>query len=54
MTSVMTADEWEDFIEQMIADHDTLMIVLKEASQVSEGTVVEHEVTKEDFVRSSR
>jgi hypothetical protein len=37
-----------------MADCDTFMIVAREASQVSDGLVIEHEVSEKDFVRSSR
>jgi hypothetical protein len=50
----MTADEQDKFIEQMMANCDVSMTVSREASQVLERTVMEHEVSEEDFVRSSR
>jgi hypothetical protein len=50
----MTTNEQDKFIKQIIASHNVLMTALRKVSQVSEVTVMECEVTKEDFVRSSR
>jgi hypothetical protein len=37
----MTTDEEDKFIEQMIVKHDVLMTATREATQVSEGSVIE-------------
>jgi hypothetical protein len=50
----MTVNEQDEFIKQMMADHDAAIVALGEASTVSEVTVIEHEVSEGDFVRSSR
>jgi hypothetical protein len=49
----MTADEQDKFVEWMMANCDVSTTVSRKASQVSERTVMEHEVSEEDFVRSS-
>jgi hypothetical protein len=38
----------------MMADHDVSTMAAQEVSQVSDGSVIEQEVSEEDFVRSSR
>jgi hypothetical protein len=50
----MTTNEDNEFIEQMMVKCDVLMTVEREATQVLEGSVMEQEVTEENFSRSSR
>jgi hypothetical protein len=47
----MATDKQDKFVEQMMADCDVPMIAAREASQVSDGSVIEQEVLEEDFVR---
>jgi hypothetical protein len=49
----MTTDKEDEFMEQMIAKHDAWMTVAREATQVLEGSIMEHKVMEEDFLRSS-
>jgi hypothetical protein len=52
----MTLDEQDEFIQQVMANHDTAMAVIAESMThkgTSEGTLVEREVDESDFVRSS-
>jgi hypothetical protein len=52
----MTLDEEDDFIQQIMANHDAAVAVTAESTTqtgTSEGTLVEREVNKADFVRSS-
>jgi hypothetical protein len=52
----MTLDEQDEFIQHIMANRDTEMVVAAESTtsaSTSEGTVVEWEVDDMDFVRSS-
>jgi hypothetical protein len=52
----MTLDEKDEFIQNILANRDAEMaaiVGLTTQTETSEGTVVEHEVNKSDFVRSS-
>jgi hypothetical protein len=52
----MTLDEQDEFIQQVMANHDTAMAAIAESMThmgTSEGTLVEREVDESDFVRSS-
>jgi hypothetical protein len=53
----MTLDEQDEFIQQVMANHNTAMAAIAESmthTGTSEGTLVEQEVNELDFVRSSR
>jgi hypothetical protein len=53
----MTLDEQDEFIQQVMANCNTAMAAIAESmthTGTSEGTLVEREVNKLDFVRSSR
>jgi hypothetical protein len=53
----MTLDEEDDFIQQIMANHDAAAAAasaLTTQTGTSEGTLVEREVDDTDFVRSSR
>jgi hypothetical protein len=52
----MTLDEQDNFIQQIMANHDTAVAAAAESTTktgTSEGTLVEREVDDSDFVRSS-
>jgi hypothetical protein len=52
----MTLDEQDKFIQCIMANRDAEMAAIAESTTLagtSEGTVVEREVNKSDFVRSS-
>jgi hypothetical protein len=52
----MTLDEQDEFIQRIMANRDAEMAAAAESltsACTSEGTVVEREVDKSDFVRSS-
>jgi hypothetical protein len=52
----ITLDEQDDFIQQIMANHDTAMAAIAELTThtgTSKGTLVEREVDNSDFVRSS-
>jgi hypothetical protein len=52
----MTLDEQDDFIQQIMADHDTATAATMESTTqtgTSKGMLVEREVDNTDFVRSS-
>jgi hypothetical protein len=52
----MILDEQGKFIQHIMANRDAEMMAVAESTTsvcTSEGTVVEHEVNKSDFVRSS-
>jgi hypothetical protein len=52
----MTLDEQDEFIQCIMANRDAEMAVVAESTTsayTSEGTLVEREVDKSDFVRSS-
>jgi hypothetical protein len=53
----MTLDEQDEFIQQIMANHDAAVTATAESTThtgTSEGTLVEREVDDMDFVRSSR
>jgi hypothetical protein len=50
----MTVDKQNKFVKRMMADHDVAIAASREASPILEVTVIEHEVSEADFVRSSR
>jgi hypothetical protein len=53
----MTLDEEDDFIQRIMANRDAAVAAAAESTTqmgTSEGTLVEREVNKVDFVRSSR
>jgi hypothetical protein len=50
----MTVNEQDEFIQQMMADHNTTIAALREASLTLDGTVIEYEVSEVDFMWSSR
>jgi hypothetical protein len=53
----MTLDEEDEFIQQIMANHDTTVAAAAESTtqtSTSESTLVEREVDEADFVRSSR
>jgi hypothetical protein len=53
----MMLDEQEDFIQQIMANHDAAMAAVAESMThmaTSEGMLVEREFDDSDFVRSSR
>jgi hypothetical protein len=52
----MTLDEEDDFIQQIMANHDAAVAAASASTtqmSTSEGTLVEREVDDTDFVRSS-
>jgi hypothetical protein len=53
----MTLDEQDNFIQQIMANHNAAMAAIAESmthTGTSEGTLVEREVNNLDFVRYSR
>jgi hypothetical protein len=50
----MTTDEQDDMIEKILADCDAALAATGVSAQLEEATIMEHEVSKEDFVWSSR
>jgi hypothetical protein len=53
----MTLDEEDNFIQQIMANHNAAVAAAAESTTqmgTSEGTLVEREVDEVDFVRSSR
>jgi hypothetical protein len=53
----MTLDEQDEFIQQIMANHDTVVAAAAVSTtqmSTSEGTLVEREVDNADFVRSGR
>jgi hypothetical protein len=46
-------DKQDMFVEYMMANCNALMMAAREATQASEGSVLEWEVSEEDFLRSS-
>jgi hypothetical protein len=53
----MTLDEQDEFIQRIMANHDTAVAATAEPMThmgTSKGTLVEREVDESDFVRSSR
>jgi hypothetical protein len=52
----MTLDEVDNFIQQIMANHNAAMAATAESTTqmgTSKGTLVEREVNDSDFVRSS-
>jgi hypothetical protein len=52
----MMLDEQDNFIQQVMANHNAAMAAVAESTThmgTSEGTLVEREVDDSDFVRSS-
>jgi hypothetical protein len=50
----MTTNEQDDMIEKFLADHNAAKAATAALTQSEEATVIEHEVSEEDFVQSSR
>jgi hypothetical protein len=50
----MTIDEQDEFIQQMMADCNMTIAAFREASLMSDVTIIECKVSEVDFVRSSR
>jgi hypothetical protein len=46
-------DEEDDMVEHILANHDAAMAATAASAHSSKGTIIEREVTKEDFVQSS-
>jgi hypothetical protein len=46
-------DEEDDMVEHILANRDAAMTATAASAHFSEGTIIECEVTREDFVRSS-
>jgi hypothetical protein len=49
----MTSDEKDDMIENLLADRDAAMAATAVSTQSEEATIIEREVSEEDFVRCS-
>jgi hypothetical protein len=49
----MTSDEQDDMIEKLLADRDAAMAATAASTQSEEATIIEREVSEEDFVRCS-
>jgi hypothetical protein len=49
----LTVDEEDDMVEHILANHDAAMAATAESTHSSEGTIIECEVSEEDFVWSS-
>jgi hypothetical protein len=47
-------DKQDEFVEQIIANCNMLMIAAREATQVVDKLIMEWEVSEKDFVTSSR
>jgi hypothetical protein len=50
----MTTNKQDDMIEKILADHDAALAATAASMQSEEATIVEREVSEEDFVQSSR
>jgi hypothetical protein len=46
-------DEEDEMVEHILANHNAAMAATAASMHSSEGTIIEREVTEEDFVRSS-
>jgi hypothetical protein len=46
-------DEEDEMVECILANHDVAMAATAASAHSSKGTIIEHEVGEEDFVRSS-
>jgi hypothetical protein len=49
---LMTTDKQDEFVERIMASSDMSTTAAREAIQASERSVIEWEVSEEDFVRS--
>jgi hypothetical protein len=49
----MTTDEQDNMIEKLLADRDAAMAATAASMQSEEATILEREVSEEDFVWSS-
>jgi hypothetical protein len=49
----MTTDEQDNMIKKLLADRDAAMTATAASMQSEEATIIEHEVSEEDFVRCS-
>jgi hypothetical protein len=49
----MTSDEQDDMIEKLLADHNAAMAATAASTQSKKATIIECEVSEEDFVRCS-
>jgi hypothetical protein len=49
----MTSDEQDDMIKKLLADRDAAMVATAVLTQSEEATIIEREVSEEDFVRCS-
>jgi hypothetical protein len=46
-------DEEDEMVERVLANHDAAVATTAASAHLSEGTIIEREVSEEDFVRSS-
>jgi hypothetical protein len=46
----MTSDEQDDMIEKLFADRDAAMAATAASTQSEEATIIECEVSEEDFI----
>jgi hypothetical protein len=46
-------DEEDDMVERILANRNAAMAATAASAHSSKGTIIEREVTREDFVRSS-
>jgi hypothetical protein len=46
-------DEEDEMVEHVLANCDAAMAATAASAHLSEGTIIEREVSEEDFVRSS-
>jgi hypothetical protein len=49
----MTSDEQDDMIEKLLADRNAAMAATAASTQSEEATIIEREVSEEDFIRCS-
>jgi hypothetical protein len=47
-------DEEDEMVEHVLVNCDAAMAATAASAHLSEGTIIEREVSEEDFVRSSR
>jgi hypothetical protein len=50
----MTTNEQDNMIEKLLADRDAAMAATAVSTQLEEATIIEHEISEEDFVQCSR
>jgi hypothetical protein len=50
----MTTNEQDDMMEKLLANHDAAITATAASTQLEEATIIECEVSEEDFVWSSR